>query len=179
MKNSIDLHGLDLRRGATNGFAVLILGMISLAAPAALAQAATVSTFALPISATVTAAASGLPEAVTFSGTAHVTATVSTDPALPPQVVVSVDGRGVEGVGQTSGLVYKNECEANLTRPLRALDSIHLTFAVFKEGPGSALNARTGLLTLNLSFDTTAMALTNATGSVSALPALAAASATP
>lgn len=160
------------------GVSVLAFGLLLLASPSASAQA-TVSTFALPISATVSAAASGLPETVTFSGTAHVTATVSTDPALPPQVVVSIDGRGVTGIGQTTGFVYKNECEANLTRPLSALDTIHLTFAVFKDGPGSALSARSGLLTLNLTYNTTTMVLTNVTGTVSALPSLATASATP
>ncbi|HEY2028045.1 MAG TPA: hypothetical protein VGH20_02445 [Myxococcales bacterium] len=176
MTNPIDLQSVRRRLATTAGIGAFLVALV-LAAPEASAQAAAVSTFALPISATVSAAASGLPEAVTFSGTAHVTATVATDPTLPPQVVVAIDGRGVTGVGQTSGFVYKNECEANLTRPLAALDTIHLTFAVFKEGPGSALSARSAFLTLNLTYNTTTMVLTNVTGTVSALPALA--SATP
>ena len=135
MNNSFESQ--NLRRGAMSGLGVLLPLAVLLVAPAAFAQA-TVSTFALPLSATVTAASSGLPEAVIFSGTAHVTATVSTDPTLPPQVVVAIDGRGITGVGQTSGLVYKNECEANLTRPLAALDVLDHGHRRFRGQPRRA-----------------------------------------
>ena len=116
------------------GIAVAVL----LLAPGALAQT-TVSTFTLPVAGTASAAATGLPEAVAFSGTVVITATVVTDPTLPPNVVVSVDGRAITGVGQTSKAVYKNECEANLTRPLGPTDKVQLTFAFFKDAKGSYL----------------------------------------
>ena len=39
----------------------------------------------------------------------------------------------------------------------------------FQDVPGSYMNSKTGLLTLNLTYDTTTMALTNATGSIATL----------
>ena len=175
MTNQIHSQKRNAGHTAAMGFGLAALAALLLAAPAASAQA-TVSTFTVPISTTVSAAASGLPEAVTFVGNAQITATVVTDPVLPPQVVVGIDGLSVIGTGQTSGLTYKNECEANLTRPLTTSDTIHLTFAVFKDGPGSALTAKTGLLTLNLTYNTTTMVLTNVTGNVTALPTTSTAS---
>lgn len=149
----------------TTSRVALAFAAVSLTAPAALAQTS-VSTFTLPVSGTVSAAAAGLPEAVAFSGNVVIIATVVTDPALPPNVVVAVDGRGVTGVGQKTKAVYKNECEANLTRRLLPADKVQLTFAFFKDGAGSHLSTRTGLLTLNLTYDTTRMALTSVTGGV-------------
>jgi hypothetical protein len=156
------------------------------ASPAAIAQT-TVSSFTIQVSGTASSVKTGLPETVKFSGAVVVTATVVTDPStssttdttsvLPPSVVVSVDGRGVTGVGQKTGAVYNNECEATLTRVFGATDSIQLTFAFFPapsstspEGSlGSYLSSKTGLLTLALTYDTTTMALTGVTGSVGTL----------
>jgi hypothetical protein len=156
------------------------------ASPAAIAQT-TVSTFTIPVSGTASSVKTGLPETVKFSGSVVITTTVVTDPStstptattsvLPPSVVVSVDGRGVSGVGQKTGTVYNNECEASLTRPFGATDSIQLTFAFFPAPSSTApagsvgdyLSSKTGLLTLALTYDTTTMALTNVTGSVGTL----------
>jgi len=157
-----------------------------LAPPAAVAQT-TVSTFTIQVSGTAPAARTGLPETVAFSGPLTITTTVVTDPStstatdttsvLPPSVVVSVDGRSVTGVGQMTGTVYKNECEANLTRHFAGTDTVRLTFAFFTAPPSTApadavggyLTSKTGLLTLNLTYDTTSMALTNVTASVGTL----------
>jgi hypothetical protein len=145
-----------------------VLGACFLAAPAAWAQT-TVSTFTIPVSGSATPAITGLTETVTFSGQVLVTATVVQDPTLPPGVVVSIDGRSVMGKGATTGTVYKNECEANLTRPFGPTDAIHLTFAFFKDAAGSYLTSKTGVLTLNLTYNTTTLSLTNVTGSVATL----------
>jgi len=156
------------------------------APPAAVAQT-TVSTFTIQVSGTASSVKTGLPETVKFSGSVVITTTVVTDPAastpdattsaLPPSVVVSVDGRGVTGVGQKTGTVYNNECEASLTRPFGATDTVQLTFAFYPAPSSSApagsvgdyLSSKTGLLTLNLTYDTTTTALTNATASVGTL----------
>jgi hypothetical protein len=138
-----------------------------LLAPAAFAQTA-VSTFNVTVApTTATAAQTGFSEAITFSGVVHLTATVATDPVLPPQVVLSIDGREVTGKSSTAA--YKNECEANLTRPFTASDVVQLTCAVFKDGPGSYLSAKTGVFTFNLTYDMTTKALTKATVSMSAV----------
>jgi len=86
-----------------------------------------------------------------------------TDPILPPSVVVSIDGRGVKGIGNNTGTVYLNECEANLNRRFAATDVISTTFAFFEDAPESYLRSKTGLLTLNLTYNTTTMALTKVT----------------
>jgi hypothetical protein len=144
------------------------LGAILLAAPAARAQA-TVSTFTIQVAGNASPVKTGLPETVSFSGPVVITATVVTDPVLGPGVVVSIDGRGVIGTGQKTGTVYKNECEANLTRPFGASDTVNTTFAFFKDVPGSYMFSKTGLLTLNLTYNTTTMALTNVTGAIGTL----------
>ena len=136
------------------------LGLL-LAAPAR-AQS-TVSTFSVPIS----GFAPGINEQVKFSGTVLLTATVVTDPTLPPQVVLGVAGDNITAVGQTSGASYDNECVANLTRPFAASDAVHLSFAFFRSSTtGAYLQARPAVLNLSLKYDTTTMALTSATGSV-------------
>jgi hypothetical protein len=142
-----------------------IVGALLLAAPAASAQT-TVSTFTLQVSGNASQVKTGLGETVNFSGPVVITATVVTDPTLPPGVVVGIDGRGVIGKGQKTGKVYKNEAEANLTRPFGPTDTVNTTFAFFEDAPGSYLFSKTGLLTLNLTYDTTTMALTNVTGSL-------------
>jgi len=174
-------------RGVVLPVAAGMLGALLLAVPAALAQT-TVSTFTIQVSGTASSAKTGLGETVAFSGPLVVTATVVTDPAastptagtsaLPPSVVVQIDGRGVIGKGQKTGTTYNNECEANLTRLFAATDAIETTFAFFAAPSaagasaglvGSYLTSKTGVLTLNLTYDTTTAALTNVTASVGAL----------
>jgi hypothetical protein len=131
------------------------------------AQAQTVtSTFTIQVSGTASSVKTGLPETVMFSGAVVVTATVVTDPALPPGVVVSVDGTGVTGTGNKTKTVYVNTCQANLTRLFGPTDTIQTTFAFFQDAAGGYMSAKTGVLTLNLTYDTATMALTNVTGSV-------------
>jgi hypothetical protein len=153
---------------------VLVLGSLFIAVRPAHAQATvtnvtTVTSVTMQVSGTASALQSGLAETVTFSGPLVVTATVATDPTLGPSVVVSIDGRGIKGIGSKTGTVYLNECEANLTRPFAATDVISTTFAYFEDAPGSYLKAKTGLLTLNLTYNTVTRALTKVTGSVGTL----------
>jgi len=144
------------------------LGSLFVAVRPAHAQVTT-STFTLQVSGTASAAVTGLPEAVTFAGPLVVTATVMSDPTRPTGVLVSIDGRGVKGTGSKTGTVYLNECEANLTRLFAATDVIKTTFAFFKDAAGSYLTSKTGLLTLNLSYDTATLSLVNVTGSIGTL----------
>ena len=129
----------------------------------------TVSTFTVQVSATLPALQTGLSESVTFSGPLRVKATVVTDPALPAGVVVLVDGRGVIGKGVTTGATYNNTAFANLSRRFAATDTVKTTFAFFAAGPGSHLRAKTALLTLNLTYNTTTMALTSVTSTLGTL----------
>lgn len=171
-------------RGILSSLLCGAVAALMLAPSGALAQT-TVSTFTIQVSGTASSVKTGLSETVTFSGPVVVTATVVTDPAastptagttaLPPSVTVQIDGRGVIGKGNKTGTIYKNECEAELTRLFGATDAVETTFAFFKDAAaGSALAAsylqsKTGLLDLTLTYDTTTMALTNATGTVGTL----------
>ena len=149
-----------------------VLGSLFIAVGPAHAQA-TISTLTIQVPGTAptvstAATASTVPAgAVTFAGPLVVTATVVPDPALGPGVAVFIDGRGVKGTDNKTGIVYLNECEANLTRPFTATDVIKTTFAYFEDKPGSYLNSKTGLLTLNLTYNTTTMVLTKVTASFS------------
>lgn len=156
--------------------AALVLGSLFFANHSANAQAAgatatvsTVSTVTVQVSGTAPSLKTGLTEAITFSGPLVVTTTVMTDPAMGPSVAVYIDGRGVKGTGSQTGTVYVNECEANLSRPFGATDSIKTTFAFFEDKPGAYLKAKTAMVALNLTYDTATMKVTKATGSVSTL----------
>lgn len=131
--------------------------------------AVTTSEATIEVSGSATAARTGLPETVTFTGNVVIHATVVTDPALPTGVTLFVDGKGVRGVGQETGTVYVNSCEANLTRRFRPTDKITVTFAFFEDKPGSFLKSKTGVVTINLTYDEATRKLTRATGVVGTL----------
>lgn len=133
------------------------------------AVSVTTSQAAIQVSGTASAIKTGLPEAVTFSGNVAIHATVVTDPAVPTGVTLFVDGKGIRGVGNETGTAYVNSCEANVTRLFRPTDTVTLTFAFFEDKAGSFLKSKTGVLTLNLTYDEATRKLTRATGSVRTL----------
>jgi len=135
----------------------------------AYAQKFTRSHCTIQVSGTASALKTGLSEAVNFSGPLVMSTTVITDPIRPPVVYVTIDGRGVKGIGDKTGKVYLNECEASVHRRFKGTNVIRTTFAFFENGPQSYLRSKTGLLTLNLDFDRTTKVLTKATGSVGTL----------
>jgi hypothetical protein len=145
------------------------LGTLFIAVSPACAQTSKVSTFTIQVSGIASALKTGLGEAVTFSGPVVVTTAVMTDPVRPPIVFVTIDGRGVKGIGRKTGITYLNECEANLHRRFAATDVINTTFAFFEDEPGSYLTSKTGLLTLHLTYNTTTLALTRVTANVGSL----------
>lgn len=154
-----------------------VLGVVCIAVRSVHAQtkaatavpAPTVSTFTVQVSGAASEMKTGLAEPVAFSGPLVVTATVSTDPALGPGAVISINGRGIRGIGAKTGTIYLNECEATLTRRFGAKDVIKTTFAFFENAPGSYLRSKTGLLTVKLTYNTKTMALTRVTANVSNL----------
>ena len=171
-------------RGILSSLLCGALAALLLAPSAAFAQT-TVSTYTVQVSGTASSLKTGLSETVKFAGPVVITATVVTDPAastptagttaLPPAVYVQIDGRGVIGTGQKTGAIYKNECEAVLTRLFATTDAVETTFAFFKDAAaGSAIAAsyaqsKTGVLSLSLTYDAVTTALTNATGAIGTL----------
>ena len=124
------------------------------------------STSTIQVSGSVPGSDSGLSESVDFSGSVVVNSTVASDPNLGASSVVQIDGKGIRGIGSTTGASYLNGCEAILTRPFGSTDSITLTFSFFDTASGSYLRSKTAQLSLSLTYDTATKKMTNATGSV-------------
>lgn len=175
------MNQLDRRFGSLSLAMLAVLFLVG-GAPAQAQEAATEAPAAEPVGVTVTnseaaievsgsasAARTGLPEAVTFSGNVMIYASVVTDPAVPTGVTLYVDGKGIRGVGKETGTVYVNSCEANVTRLFRPTDKITLTFAFFEDKPGSFLRSKTGVVTINLTYDEATRKLKGATASIGTL----------
>ena len=143
----------------------LLAGLLFAAAPAH-AQAVSTSSFTIQVSGTASAVKTGLPETVTFSGPLIVTSTIVNDPTLGPTVSLWVDGRGVTGTGNKTKTAYANTCVATLTRAYRLTDTVQMTFAFYQNTPGGFMSGKTGVLTLNLTYDATTQSLTSATASL-------------
>src|SRR6266852_2910370 len=149
----------------------LLLGLFLGSGPAS-AQTAT-STFSVNSSGTIgtppgvlAAAGVGAPENINCTGPVKIATTAVTDPSLPPGVVVRVDARGLTCVGATSKTAYLNTGFANITRLLVASDVVKMTFALYPNTAGGYMKARTGMVTVNLSYNTTTGALTGASATI-------------
>ena len=139
------------------------------AGAAATTPAATVATtktatdLVVPIKGTV----SGLPESVSFVGTAHISANVVTDPDFGsvPTVLLSIDLGKITGIGSSTGSRYTTSTQENLNRRLSLVDTVQFTFPFIQSG-GSATSPRVGMASFDLSFNVTTMQLTGATAVV-------------
>jgi cytoskeletal protein RodZ len=120
-----------------------------------------------PAVVTIKGTVSGSPENVSFSGQAKLSASVVTDPdfGTTPIVVLSIDLSGVTGVGSSSGRKYVTSDGEIVRRRLAAADAVQLRFPFFPSG-SSAMSARTGVASLNLSFDVNSLKLTGASGAI-------------
>jgi hypothetical protein len=155
--------------------ALSLLVALAAAGPAA-AQTAT-STYSVSSSGTVGTASrtTGVapdgtpipaPEAISCTGTVKVSSMAASDAVLGPQVVVWLDTTALSCVGVTTKTTYLNSGQGNLTRPLVATDVLKMTFALYPNTAGGYLKARTGMVTANLTFNTTTGALTAASASI-------------
>jgi hypothetical protein len=147
----------------------LAAGALVLAAPSAYGQSAH-SARASGVTGTLTAGAGvkvdPSSENVQCSGDLTIATKAVSDPALPPGVVVSIDASALVCVGQGTRGRYVTDGHATLTRLLVPSDVITTTLAFHRATPNGFLTARTALLTLNLTYDTTTGALTGATASL-------------
>src|SRR3954465_10768637 len=87
----------------------ILLFAITAQAQTATPPGTTVSTKTIPVSGSAPATKTGPGEVVDFSGPLVITTTVVTDPLLPPESVVQIDGRGVKGIGRKTGTVFKKQ----------------------------------------------------------------------
>ena len=146
----------------------LVVAILSLSSGLALAvrSAATVTTLTVPVAGIV----SGVPESVSFSGTAQVSAqpTSIRIPGGHRKFVVSVDLQGVSGRGLTTGATYLAGAQPNLTRPFGPSDVVELTFPFAPAGTPATAVVRTAVVTFNLAYDASTGTLIAATASLAA-----------
>jgi hypothetical protein len=155
--------------------AVLWWGGAPASAQTAITASTTRSTSTSSATTTTTTAAlvsikgtvNGLPESVSFSGQAQISANVVTDPdfGAPPTVVLSIDLGKVTGVGSSTGKTYVTSSQGTLNRRLTAADKVQFTFPFFQSG-GSAASSRVGMAFFDLSFNVSTLQLTGATAQI-------------
>ena len=158
----------EMRSIAIAPLARALAGVLILAAAPAYAQSANSSR-----ATGVTGSFSG-PEAsvdpaaenVNCNGDVQLTTRAVNDANRPPGVVVTIDATGLACAGQATRGRYVTDTQETLTRLLVATDVIQTTLAFHRDTPNGFLTARTALLTLNLTYDTTTGALTGATGTL-------------
>jgi hypothetical protein len=133
-------------------------------APAVDAQAP--SSMIVPINGTV----SGLPESVSFSGSAHVTVRPAPDSAPGPmfRVAVSIELGHITGRGSSTGTIYVLSGQADLTRRFAATDMVQVTFPFSARGAAATAGARTALATFAFTFDVNTGSLVAAKASLDA-----------
>ncbi|HEY5677078.1 MAG TPA: hypothetical protein VIR81_09840 [Myxococcales bacterium] len=149
-------------RRLSRGLAGLIGLSLSLAVSAAWAQATSFSSFTFTLAGTV----AGGSEALNCSGPVKVTAMIVKDPSMPPNSIVSLDTRLLSCKGATTGAAYKNSGQATLTRLLGPTDQVQTAISLYPNTPDGFMHARTGVATLNLSYNVTAGALVGVSGTL-------------
>ena len=121
---------------------------------------ASTSTLLVPVAGVV----SGSPESVTFSGDVKVSNRLAKDPDFfSPRYVLTIDLRGLTGLGATTGVTYAISGPELLHLRVAASHAVQITFP-FK---GGSDRLRTGVASLNLDFDPESGALTAASARVS------------
>ena len=132
--------------------------------PALAAQ--TDSSVNVPISGTVT----GLPESVSFSGSAHITVRPAPDNTPGPlfRVAVSIELGHITGHGSSTGTIYVLSGQADLTRRFAASDVVQVTFPFSARGAAATAGSRTALVTFAFTYDLNTGALVAAKASLDA-----------
>ncbi len=160
------MYGSSLIHGLLTLFFAVTAMLLGWSAPAGAQTAVTTATTSVAVAVQGTASAPS--ESVSFSGQANLVAQVGTDPNLPaaPAVVVLwVDLSGVTGVGASSNKKYVTTDRYIVNRPLAATDLVQLSFPFYLSG-GNPQAASVGMTTFNLSYNTSTLQLTAATGSI-------------
>jgi hypothetical protein len=165
-QNTLSTNSVPERTMKTRRLSRTLVGFIglslSLAVTAAWAQATSYSSFTFTLAGTV----AGAPEAVTCAGPVKVTAMIVKDPSMAPNSIVSLDTRLLSCKGATTGAAYKNSGQATLTRLLGPTDQLQAAISLYPNTPDGFMHSRTGLATLNLSYNVAAGALVGVSGSL-------------
>ena len=127
------------------------------------------STTAPATTSAVAAPAAGTTEDVSFArANIQIDSTIARDPnpAVQPQVIVNITFLKAAGVGVTSKTMYTTDYRVTKIRPLVGTDVIAVTFPFTQDKPQGYLEARSGLATFTLTFDTNGV-ITGASGGIS------------
>jgi len=138
---------------------VAIIGSLMWGSPALAGTTTTI----VPVSGMV----NGSPEGVSFSGNVQIKSTLVLDPdfGTPPRVILDFVFLSVSGTGVSTGTKYTSSVEDNKIRALAGSDMVQITFPFQSAGMGMT-EARWGLASFTLSFDTTTGAVTQGTGTI-------------
>jgi hypothetical protein len=129
--------------------------------------AAVFSTFTVPVSGQVTGHNN---EKVSCKGPVRLSVMVQRDPTMANQSsIVTVDTTGLSCVGAQSKATYTNTGHQILTRVFGAKDKLESPIAFFPATANGHLQARSGQVTLNLSYDTKNASLVHATATLAGL----------
>jgi uncharacterized protein YhjY with autotransporter beta-barrel domain len=141
------------------GLAVALL----LAAPAARAQEAD-STFTTRVSGRIV----GAPEDIKCSGPVKLSIMVQRDPdRAQANAIVTVDTTDLKCMGVRTKTSYVNSGHSILTRLLSSTDVTETSIAVYPDTSDGHMNARSALLSLNLSYNVANGALRHASVALS------------
>jgi hypothetical protein len=165
-KNTLSTNPVPERIMKTRRLSRALAGLIglglSLAVPAAWAQATSFSSFVFTLSGTLP----GGSEAVTCAGPVKITAMVVKDPSMLPNSIVSLDTRSLTCTGAKTGARYLNSGQATLTRLLGPTDQVQTAISLYPNTPTGFMQARTGLATFNLSYNVTTGSLVGVSGTL-------------
>jgi hypothetical protein len=108
---------------------------------------------------------SASPESVTFSGEAKISSRFAPDPDFgSPHVIVTIDLRGITGVGSQTRAVYTVSEVEVVQRRLAPTHRLEVTFPYAKSGERGI--PQTGLAIVDLDFDVATGALTRSAASI-------------
>ena len=129
--------------------------------------AAVFSTFTVPVSGQIIGHNN---EKVSCKGPVRVAVMVQRDATMPHQSsIVTVDTTGLSCTGAKSKTSYSNTGHQILTRVFGAQDKLESPIAFFPATANGHLQARSGQVTLHLSYDTRSAALVRATATLTSL----------
>jgi hypothetical protein len=143
-----------------------ILGILLLGNTSALAQVGVTSSVVIPLTGTVGGGAGQ--ENVNFANTnVQIESTLSRDPDFnaPPVVILNIKFVKNVGTGATTNVNYTGDTWITKIRTLKGTDTIQVTFPFSQGNAVSAANARSGLATLTLTFDTNGV-ITGGSGTI-------------
>ncbi|HEY2029613.1 MAG TPA: hypothetical protein VGH20_10420 [Myxococcales bacterium] len=129
--------------------------------------AAVFSTFTVPVQGQITGHNN---EKVSCKGPVRIAVMVQRDATMAQQSsIVTVDTTGLSCTGASSKASYNNTGHQILTRVFGAKDNVESPIAFFPATANGHLQARTGQVKLNLSYDTRSASLVHATATLTSL----------